>query len=288
VTWLDGTRGRRLLLVALVLGHLIAISRQVDAGDGQSLLHRAVFSLLSPPQRLVGGTLRGVSGIWSRYVDLRGVHDENERLRQRVSELDAALRERRRLARETERLREVLGLQRILPYESIAAEVIAREGVPWFRTITVDRGSDAGVELNAPAISPSGVVGRVVAVGLWASRIQLLLDRDCGVGVMIESSGVTGVVSGQIGLADSGTADLMMNYVPAHAEVEVGDVVVTSGLDRIFPKGLMVGRVRAVGSDAAGLFREVRVTPSARFDRLEQVLLLGGPRPEPLFDESVR
>lgn len=288
MTWLDGTRGRRLLLVGLVLVHLVAISRQVDAGDGQSLLHRAVFSLLSPPQRLVGGTLRGVAGIWSHYLDLRGVREENDRLRQRVAELNRGLRERRTLARETERLREVLGLQRILPHESIAAEVIAREGLPWFRTITVDRGSEAGVELNAPAISPSGVVGRVVAVGPWASRVQLLLDRDCGVGVMIESSGVTGVVSGQVGLADSGTADLLMNYVPAHAEVEAGDVVVTSGLDRIFPKGLMVGRVRSVGTDAAGLFREVRVTPSARFDRLEQVLLLSGPKPEPELVESVR
>jgi len=288
VTWLEGSRGRRVLLAGLVLVHLIVISRQVDAGDGQSVLHRAVFSLLSPPQRLVGGTLRGVAGVWDRYVDLRGVREENERLRQRVSELDQALREKRSLARETERLREVLGLQRILPHESIAAEVIAREGLPWFRTITVDRGSDAGVELNAPAISPSGVVGRVVAVGLWTARIQLLLDRDCGVGVMIESSGVTGVVSGQVGLADSGTSDLVMNYVPAHAEIEAGDVVVTSGLDRIFPKGLMVGRVRSVGADASGLFRDVRVTPSARFDRLEQVLLLSGPRPEPEMVESVR
>jgi rod shape-determining protein MreC len=288
VTWLDGTRGRRVLLVGLVLTHLVAISRQVDAGDGQSLLHRMVFSLLSPPQRLVGGTLSGVAGIWDRYIDLRGVRGENEQLRQRVGELDQALRESRTLARETERLREVLGLQRILPHESIAAEVIAREGLPWFRTITVDRGSEAGVALNAPAISSSGVVGRVVAVGPWAARVQLLLDRDCGVGVMIESSGVTGVVSGQVGLADSGTGDLVMNYVPAHAEIEAGDVVVTSGLDRIFPKGLMVGRVRSVGSDASGLFREVRVTPSARFDRLEQVLLLAGPRPEPELVESVR
>jgi rod shape-determining protein MreC len=288
VTWLDETRGRRALLAALVLAHLVVISRQVDAGEGQSLLHRVVFSLLSPPQKLIGGSLRGVSGIWSRYVDLRSVREDNDRLRQRLRELDQALREGRTLVRETERLREVLGLQRILPHESIAAEVIAREGLPWFRTITVDRGSDAGVELNAPVISPSGVVGRVVAVGPWATRVQLLLDRDCGVGVMIESSGVTGVVSGQVGLADSGTADLVMDYVPAHAEIEVGDVVVTSGLDRIFPKGLMVGRVRSVGSDAAGLFREVRVTPSARFDRLEQVLLLGGPRPEPELVESVR
>jgi len=127
-----------------------------------------------------------------------------------------------------------------------------------------------------------------VAVGPWASRVQLLLDRDCGVGAMIESSGVTGVVSGQVGLAESGTADLVMNYVPAHAEIAPGDVVVTSGLDRIFPKGLMVGRVRSVGGDASGLFREVRVTPSARFDRLEQVLLLGGPRPLPEMAESVR
>ena len=280
-------RRTRLLVVALVLGHLVAITRQVDAGAGQTLFDRIVFSVLSPPQRAVGGAMQGAGGLWSGYLDLRGARAEKERLE---DELEAARRELQQLrarARETDKLRELLGLKRILPYESVTAEVVAREGVPWFRTITVDKGSASGVRLNAAVLSSSGVVGRVVSLGPLAARVQLLLDRDCGVGVMIESTGVAGVVSGQVGVADSGTSDLVMNYVPGYAEVAVGDVVVTSGLDRIFPKGLMVGRVRAVAPDA-GLFRDIRVTPSARFDRLERVLIVTDEKHEPELTESVR
>jgi len=283
----SSARRTRLLVVALILGHLVAITRQVDAGGGQTLFDRLVFSVLSPPQRVVGGAMEGAGGLWSGYVDLRGARSEKQRLERELDAAHRELQELRARARETETLRELLGLRRILPYETVTAEVVAREGVPWFRTITVDKGSASGVRLNAAVLSSSGVVGRVVSLGPLAARVQLLLDRDCGVGVMIESTGVAGIVSGQVGLADSGTSDLVMNYVPGYAEVAVGDVVVTSGLDRIFPKGLMVGRVRTVAEET-GLFRDIRVAPSARFDRLERVLIVTGEKPEPELTEGVR
>jgi rod shape-determining protein MreC len=101
----------------------------------------------------------------------------------------------------------------------------------------------------------------------------VLLDRDSGAAAIIERSRVSGVVSGQVSGAEAASEDLSLKYVPERADVVVGDVVVTSGLDRIFPKGLVIGRVRFVG-DVAGLFREIKVEPSARFDRLEEVLVL--------------
>jgi rod shape-determining protein MreC len=129
-------------------------------------------------------------------------------------------------------------------------------------------------------ISATGVVGRVVGLGPHAARVQLLLDRESGVGVRIERSRITGVVSGQAGFADTVGGDLSLKYVPTLADVVVGDVVVTSGLDRMFPKGLMVGRVRAV-TQGGGLFKEILVTPSARFERLEEVMVVRV-RPEDL------
>jgi rod shape-determining protein MreC len=103
--------------------------------------------------------------------------------------------------------------------------------------------------------------------------VQILLDRDCSVGALIARSSATGVVSGQVGIGDQGTSDLVMKYVGALADVVVGDEVVTSGLDGIYPKGLIVGHVRSVVG-RSGLFKEVLVEPSAMFDRIEEVLIV--------------
>ena len=242
-------RRSRFLLVGLVLAHLTAISHQVDGGTGVSLLQRAVLGVVTPLQRAVGATGFVVSELWRGWAFHRETYAENRRLR------------------------ELLALRQAVPLETLAAQVVGRDGVPWFRSLTLDKGEQDGVRLDAAVISATGVVGRVFAIGAHAARVQLLLDRDGGAAVLVERSRVSGVVSGQVSGPDAGGGDLALKYVPERADVVVGDVVVTSGLDRIYPKGLVIGRVRVVG-EVVGLFREVRVEPSARFDRLEEVLVL--------------
>lgn len=263
----------RFLLVGLVLVHLAAISHQVDGGGGVSLLQRSLLSALTPLQRGVSALVGGVHEAWQGWGFHRETYRQNRRLEARLRALESELQARSLRAQEADRLRELLELRRALPLQTIAAQVVGKDGVPWFRTLTLDRGQEDGVELNAPVLSATGVVGRVFAVGLRAARVQILLDRDAGAGVMVERSRVPGVVAGQVAGGATGSADLLLKYVPGRADVVVGDVVVTSGLDRIYPKGLVVGRVRFVGEDS-GLFREIRVEPSARFDRLEEVLVV--------------
>ncbi len=281
------TRKSRLLLLVLVVSHLVIISHQVDAGGGASLLQKTAFTLFAPVQRAVTWTIRLLEAGFHGYVSLRGVRDENEELKGRAAALEQELQRQRRLAEEAPRLRELLDLQAVLPYETLAAEVLARDGTPWFRTVTIGKGSRDGVRLQAPVLSPTGVVGRVIGVGPKAAQVQLLLDREAGVGALLERSRVTGVCTGQVGFADQGQTDLLMRYVPALADVVKGDRVLTSGLDRIYPKGLVIGRVRSVGPPS-GLFREVLVTPTARFDQLEQVLVMREPVASVALTESVR
>jgi rod shape-determining protein MreC len=275
------------LLLGLVLFHLLIISGQVDGGQGVSLLERLLLGALSPAQRFVGGGVRGFSDAWHAYLDLRGVREDNRRLQERVDVLEQLLQEKQDRVSEAERLRGLLAMKTEFKLESVAAEVIAREGVPWFRTVMVNRGSHAGVRLNAAVVTPQGIVGRVVAVGPQASRIQLLLDRDCSAGVLVGDTRVSGVVQGQVGFADQGTSELLVKYVTALAQVVEGDAVVTSGLDGIYPKGLLVGRVRAV-LPASGLFKDVLVTPAAAFDRMEEVLILKGTQQDRTLTETLR
>jgi rod shape-determining protein MreC len=273
-------RRSRFLLAGLVLAHLAAISHQVDGGGGVSLLQRGLLAALSPLQRGVGAIVSGAGEAWRGWLFHRETYAENRRLEERVQQLQAELQAYAARAQEAARLRELLELRQAVPMESLAAEVVGRDGVPWFRSLTIDKGEADGVALDAPVVSPTGVVGRVFAVGPHAARVQVLLDRDSGAGVLIERSRVPGVVSGQVSGQASGTEDLVLQYVPERSDVVVGDVVVTSGLDRIYPKGLVVGRVRYVGK-GSGLFRDIRVEPSARFDRLEEVLVVRQAR-EPL------
>jgi rod shape-determining protein MreC len=280
------TRRSGPLLAGLLLVHLVAISHQVDGGEGTSLLGRALLAVVAPFQLASGAAVRGVSGLWHDYVALRGAREESARLRARVDALETRLQEQARLAREAERLREALALSRILPFESVAAEVIGRDGMPWFRSLTLDKGSRDGVRLNAAVISPTGVLGRVIGVGPSAARVQLLQDRDSGVGVVIERNQVPGVASGQVSFADTGASELVLKYVPLTADVVEGDAVVTSGLDGIYPPGLVVGRVAAVAT-GSGLFKEVLVAPSADPARVEAVLVLLDERVPPRITESV-
>jgi rod shape-determining protein MreC len=130
-------------------------------------------------------------------------------------------------------------------------------------------------------------VGRVVAVGGQVARIQLLLDRDCSAGVLVGEGRVSGVVQGQVGFADQGTSELLVKYVGALAQVGVGDPVVTSGLDGIYPKGLLVGRVRSV-APPNGLFKDVLVAPAVAFDQMEEVLILRRVAEDRSLAEAVR
>jgi rod shape-determining protein MreC len=266
-------RRNRLLLVGLVLAHLVAISHQVDGGGGLSLLQRGLLGALSPLQRGVGAVVGGVGEAWRGWAFHRETYEANRRLEGRVRQLETELQARSFQAQEAQRLRELLGLRQAVPMDTVAAQVVGREGVPWFRTLTLDRGEADGITLDAPVVSPTGVVGRVFAVGPHAARVQVLLDRDGAAGVLVERSRVSGVVSGQVSSPVAGAEDLVLKYVPERSDVVVGDVVVTSGIDRIYPKGLVVGRVRFVGK-GSGLFRDIRVEPSARFDRLEEVLVV--------------
>jgi len=280
------TRRSRFLLGGLVLAHLVIISQQVESGGGR-LLDQTVFAFLSPFQRLAGGAVAGVAGTWRGYVDLRRVHAKSQDLQERVRVLEMEVQEKQEQVREAERLRDIAGVKPLLPLDTLVARVIANDGLPWFRNITIDRGLTDGVDLNSPVISAHGVVGRVIAVGPQAARVQILLDKSSAVGVRIERSRITGVVAGKAGYGDVAGGDLHLLYVPVLADVVVGDVVVTSGLDRIHPRGLMVGRVRTV-KEGGGLFKEIAVAPSARFERLEEVMVVSQRPSDPQFTRALR
>lgn len=257
-------------LLGFVVLHLVAISRQVDVG-GISLFEKTVVAVFSPVQNAVSVVASGAAGAWSAFVDLRSVGAENELLKARLREAELQLLSQRAAVEENTRLRVILDLKPRLPMATLLADVVARNASPWFRTISIDKGTAQGVFYGATVLSPSGVLGRVITVSANSANVQLLVDRDSGAAVVTERGRVDGIVSGFQDEAD-GSPLLLMKYVPGLAEVNPGEVVVTSGLDQLFEKGLVVGTVFRV-EEPAGLFKNVWVRPSASPAFAEQVFV---------------
>ncbi len=262
-------------LLAFVILHLVAISRQVDV-DGLSLFERTVLSVFSPVQNSTSAFADSMRGAWHSFLDLRSVGEENYRLKDRLRGAELQLLSQRAAVEENARLRVLLDLKPRLPMTTLLADVVARNASPWFRTLSIDRGSAHGVVEGATVLSPSGVLGRVITASANSASVQLLIDRDSGAAVVTERGRVDGIVSGFQDAAD-GSPLLLMKYVPSLAVVAPGEVVVTSGLDQLFEKGLVVGTVLRI-AEPVGLFKDVWIRPSASPAFAEQVFVSLSPR----------
>ncbi|MDQ3820651.1 MAG: rod shape-determining protein MreC, partial [Acidobacteriota bacterium] len=206
-----------------------------DARDGvtkQRMIRVWAQAVVSPFQRAVSGIGSAGSGIVQYVRDLRNAAAENTQLKQRVEQMEGELAELRAERDENERLRALLDFKQKNNYRSVAASVIARDPSIWFDTITINRGSSVGVELNMPVVTPSGIVGRVVAVSPWTSQVMLITDEHSGVGSVVGQLGQSSALGSVKGLGTNGL--LEMKYVPGIYEVNPGDSVVTTGQDSIY------------------------------------------------------
>lgn len=256
------------LLVVLCLGQVLLISAQVPASSGTPLLGAAAFGAVASVQGAVGGAARGVGGLWRHYAALRGAARDNDALRARLLDLEGQLQSERARVSRVDGLEDALNLRRSLVAPTLAARVIAGNPVPGVLTVTVDRGEADGVRTNMAVINGRGVVGRVIGTpSAHAAAVQLLVDRMAGAGAMLESSRAAGAIGG--GVADG---RLRLGLVSSAAQVSVGERVVASGQDGIFPQGFLLGRVTQVSG--VGKLREILVTPAVDFERLDVVLVV--------------
>jgi rod shape-determining protein MreC len=258
------------LLGAAMLLHVVLISAQVSTASGLPVLQVVTFGSFAEVQRGMTAMVDGVQGFWSGYIALRQVQAENGTLRQEVQDLQIRLQQERAEARRTDNLRQLLELRDRANLDTTAAEVIAAAASPEFRTVTIDKGTSNGLKTDMAVISPAGVVGRVILPSGRAAKVQLLIDRNAAAGALIERTRVQGVIEG------FGDGTLRMAYVPATADVKPGDLVVTSGIDGIYPKGFVIGTIEHVEAGNGG-YHQITVRPAVDFSRLEEVLIVRTP-----------
>jgi len=277
---LDIRRRTGYLFLAVMLGHVILISAQVQDRTGARLLPAMTFGVVSRIQLATAEVVDGVRGLWHNYFWLRGARAENERLRQQIVELGGRLEEQRAIASQTLAIQELAGLRKSLPIETVAARVIAGDPTPGFPAVTIDRGSADGLRENMAVIAPRGVVGRIYG-GLQehAAQVQLIVGRNAGAGGYLERTGAGGIIVGS-----NENPPLRMEDVSNLIDVQVGDLVLTSGLDGIFPRGFTLGRVEQA-ERGSGTYRLISVRPTVDFSNLQYVLVVTTP-PSPRWAEE--
>jgi rod shape-determining protein MreC len=258
----------------IVLGTVVAaclLLLTVQTRGHSTPTAEALAFVTTPMQSTLARINRAAINVWTTYLDWKNVRAENRRLREENQQLRVESLQVSETTAENERLRRLLALQERLPLTTVSGEIIAREWGGWVRSLTVNRGRGDNVVRLTAVISPDGLIGRVMEVRSGASIIQVLTDPASTVGAHVVRTRTSGIVEGD----PRGT--MRLKYMAREGGgIQAGDLVVTSGAGGMFPRGIPVGRVRAIDDRGSALFHYAVLTPVVDFAKVDEVLLLTG------------
>lgn len=264
---------KSLILIAILI--VIAVimlsynTRHRQAGSQtDGFFRKLVLEAAAPFQKLMHISSTGISESWEQYVSLVGVVEENKKLENTISELEAELLRYKEGHLEAQRLAKILALRESLTYDFIAARVIAKEQAALSKIVIIDKGSFDGLRSGMPVVSSAGLVGRLIDVSWNVAKVLLIIDENSNVDVMLQRTRAQGIFSGM------GYRGGVLKYITKNQDIAEGDEVISSGMGGVFPKGLMIGRVSFVEKLDMELFLKIRVAPYVDFSKLEEVLVL--------------
>jgi rod shape-determining protein MreC len=275
------------LVILLLLGNFILMAFDArEITSGQRIIRvwsQAVADFVQSPVTSISS---GVSNYFSSISNLRSAQSDNDLLKQRVQELELEIKGKEDLTAENDRLRALLNLKENSKYKVLTARIIGRDPSVWFDSSIINRGSLDGVKLNMPVVTDGGLIGRVTAVGPLTAQFDLITRDKSGVGGVvgeIGSSNVLGVVAG------TSKRDLVeMKYVSGSADVQVGQIVYTTGQDGIYPAGLKIGEIVEVRTGSATVPHQIFIRPAGGVNSMKEVgVLLYEPPPKNEFDQKV-
>lgn len=262
-------RFRSLWPWALLIGAALFM---LSAGTGHDRtwnpIERVVVQSSAPFLKLITHTVRIVKGVWFGYFHLVDLHRQNTSLLKEVEELQRENSRYREMLATHERLRELLQFKEATNHPVLAVQVVSRDPSGWFKSILINKGQSSGLQLNMAVVNAQGVVGRIVSVSADYAMVLLLIDQNSAVDCLIQRSRERGMVKGH------SSRLCKLDYLARTSDVTVGDLIVTSGLGGVFPKGLPIGRVEKAVEVPGELFKDVVIRPSVDFGKLEEVLVV--------------
>ncbi|MCX5895124.1 MAG: rod shape-determining protein MreC [Proteobacteria bacterium] len=257
-----------ILISILFLISVTLFARNIERRESLGYFDDIVVRVFAPPLKFSALFLKKASQLWNEYAYLVNLRSENAYLQNLIKTLQLENQVLREEGVENRRLRELLAFKKKLPYTLIPAEIIGRDPSSWFRTLLIDKGSADGVRRGLAVITALGLVGQVFEVNRNTSKVLLLVDGDSAIDVLTQRSRAKGIIEG-------GAGDLCeLHYVAKTEDVNIGDVVITSGLNEVLPKGIVVGEVVRVDKNNSGFFQFVEVKPAVDSSKLEEVLIV--------------
>jgi len=233
-----------------------------------STVKGGLTSLFGPVLSVASKPVDAIGGFFGSYLNLVGAKKENEELREKYEKLYIENQKLVETERENTRLRKLLDFAQKKPNTMMAAGVIGEDLKNWFRCIIIDKGRKDNVREKMPVVTPKGIVGQVVEVDLWHSKVMVLNDTNSSIDVNVEGKNTRGLLEG------TGQNIVKLKYVIKNDDIEVGDKLVTSGKDGIYPKGIPAGIVITANKNKAGIFADIDVMPFNNFRQLDEVLLV--------------
>jgi rod shape-determining protein MreC len=252
----------------LIFIALFFISSNLGGKRSWDPFEQLVIEIIAPFQKFINNTVNFTEGLWLKYFGLINTHNENMRMRRDLDSLKMENILYREVLATNLRLQQLLQFKNTTDQPVIAAQVIGMDPTGWFQSVIIDKGKNAGIKLNMPVVNAEGVVGRLVAVSYNYSKVLLIIDQNSAVDCIIQRSRDNGIVKGL------SSKVCTLDYVLKSSDVRVGDIVVTSGLGGIFPKGIPVGEVIDVKNPAGELFKDVKIRPVVDFSKLEELLVI--------------
>ena len=272
--WLRKLRGAVFLLILFSL-FLYIFSLNFRPPVQMDIFQRIVVESLSPVIEVFGHATSSVEGVIKEYVWLRNLRHENRLLREQVNELQGKVTDYKEAYVENLRLRRLLDFKNTIRAQAIPARVVLHDLTGWFQTLIVDKGFKDGIGPDMAVVNDEGVVGRILDVSDRYSRVLLITDPGSSVDAIIQRNRVRGILSGK----DS--SGCVLKYVRGNLDVQVGDLIMTSGKDGIFAKGLRLGVVQGIFKDPVDLFQKIEIKPLVRLAALEEVLIIKREDPVP-------
>ena len=258
------------ILLGVMVAQLLVLSAQITRNQKSRLIQVWAVAALDPFERAFRGVVDGATGAVRTSRDLWHAQQENRELQTQLVVAHAEIQKLTEQATEAQRLRKLLEFKEQLPFPAIASEVIATSPGDASKAIYIDKGANDGLTSDLAVITPTGIVGKTIAVFPRTAQVLLITDASSGAAAALEKSRVQGIVKG------AGLNACQLNYVMNEASVEVGERVLTTGLDQIYPKGLPVGEVTEIRE--GNIYKTIKVKPAAELDRLESVLVVLKPR----------
>ena len=262
------------ILISSCFCLLLSLYMLTAAARGQLMrdpIGPVLLQLLRPVEIGAQMTIDWIKGLQSSYNTLAGFRAENERLRKRLQQLEIEKNRLLEAEATNRRLQQLLAFRSHLSASVVTASIIGNSASSWFQSCLLDKGSADGVRKGMGVVTPLGVIGQVVSVSPRTAKVLLLTDASSGVDVLVQRTRARGIVSGSL---EHGT---ILKYVKRSEDIQEGDRLITSGLDGVFPKGLLVGTVTKARKQHLGLFQLLEVTPAVLASQSEEVLVV---RPE--------